>query len=172
MNFFHLNLFCVLSVLLSKITSFPFFRVFPVCSRFFSVISRNLKVMSEKSFVDFSVPPPYLDILPLPSIVHKTIPEDETPKRLITVGDVHGCFDELKELLEKCDYQDPDTKVLLVGDLVNKGPKSAEVVRFAKDNNFLCIRGNHDDFILAAIMNLIPDFKRTNAIKFIDELTR
>lgn len=122
--------------------------------------------MSEKSSV-----PSYLTSLPTPPIIHRQLTCNETPKRLIVVGDVHGCYDELKELLESCNYQDAQTQVLIVGDLINKGPKSAEVVRFAKNNNFLCIRGNHDDFILAAIFNLIPNLKQTDAIEFIKQLT-
>lgn len=37
-----------------------------------------------------------------------------------------------------------------MGDLVNKGPKSAETVRFAREHGFYAVRGNHDDSALAA----------------------
>jgi predicted phosphodiesterase len=125
--------------------------------------------MSEKMIVDCS--PPYMSTLPEPSVAHRILTPEETPKRLIVVGDLHGCLDELQELLINCNYQLPDTKVLIVGDVVNKGPKSAETLRFVKDNNFLCIRGNHDDFILATIMNLIPELKMTEGLKFINQLS-
>lgn len=48
--------------------------------------------------------------------------------------DVHGCFDELISLLDKCKYNKNKDKIVLVGDLVNKGPKSLEVLRYVKDS--------------------------------------
>jgi len=40
--------------------------------------------------------------------------------------------------------------VVLAGDLVNKGPKNAEGIRTAREEGFLAVRGNHDNFALAA----------------------
>ena len=73
------------------------------------------------------------------------------------IGDVHGCFDELTELLEKLGYQSsPDglwlppegRKLIFVGDLVDRGPKSPEVVQFVMDmtraGHALAVPGNHD----------------------------
>ena len=66
------------------------------------------------------------------------------------VGDVHGCLDEVHLLLAACAFA-PDRDVLIfVGDLVNKGPQSAEVVRFVRTTGALCVRGNHDDAALSA----------------------
>jgi hypothetical protein len=48
--------------------------------------------------------------------------------RMIVIGDVHGCLVELKSLLVKCGYVLGDF-LLLLGDLVGKGPNSADVVR-------------------------------------------
>ena len=78
----------------------------------------------------------------LPSIMHKVI--DGTYDRVIIVGDVHGCYDELMKLLDKVGYCGQDLLVL-VGDLVMKGPKSLEVVRFCAANNVLAVRGNVDE---------------------------
>jgi protein phosphatase len=81
------------------------------------------------------------------------------------IGDVHGCFDELKELLETLGYQifehdgfpfgkgyrvvpPDDRKILFVGDLIDRGPKTPEVLRLAMsvthDGVGLCVPGNHD----------------------------
>jgi Icc-related predicted phosphoesterase len=49
------------------------------------------------------------------------------PGRLLVVGDVHGCLDELQQLLQTVDYKQGSDNLVFVGDLVNKGPKSAEV---------------------------------------------
>lgn len=59
--------------------------------------------------------------------------------RLLLIGDIHGCLDELKAILKKAMYMPSNGDVVvLVGDLVCKGPASADVVRYCRDNNFLC----------------------------------
>lgn len=64
--------------------------------------------------------------------------------RTIVVGDIHGCFDELTELLEKAEVGEND-RVVSVGDLVAKGPKSREVLElFMTDPRFSTVMGNHD----------------------------
>ena len=64
--------------------------------------------------------------------------------RRIVVGDIHGCYDELMELLEKVGIGDDD-RVFSVGDLITKGPKSKEVLDlFMTDARFSTVIGNHD----------------------------
>lgn len=63
--------------------------------------------------------------------------------RVICIGDVHGCIDELCDLLREVKYKPGDT-VLFLGDLVAKGPNSTEVIRLAMDIGALSVRGNHD----------------------------
>ena len=85
------------------------------------------------------------------------------------IGDVHGCLDELKDLLARLDYvlteaTDPDgrptfavtppegRKAVFVGDLVDRGPDSPGVLRLimrmVEAGTALCVRGNHDDKLL------------------------
>jgi bis(5'-nucleosyl)-tetraphosphatase (symmetrical) len=69
--------------------------------------------------------------------------------RLLFVGDVHGMLDDLKTLLAKADYTPSrGDRVILVGDLINKGPESAGVVQHAIDINATTVRGNHEDKVL------------------------
>ena len=64
--------------------------------------------------------------------------------RTIVVGDIHGCYDELMALLEKVDLGASD-RVVSVGDLITKGPKSREVLQlFMTDGRFSTVIGNHD----------------------------
>ena len=64
--------------------------------------------------------------------------------RTIVVGDIHGCFDELIDLLEKCAFSEAD-RVVAVGDLITKGPKDREVLHlFMTDSRFTTVIGNHD----------------------------
>ncbi|QQR44306.1 metallophosphoesterase [Myxococcus xanthus] len=67
--------------------------------------------------------------------------------RTLFIGDVHGCAEELDALLTQCAWR-PDDRVVLVGDLVAKGPDSAGVVRRAREQGFLAVRGNHDAHVL------------------------
>ena len=64
--------------------------------------------------------------------------------RTIVIGDIHGCYDELTELLEKAEVGEKD-RVVSVGDLISKGPKSREVLElFMTDARFSSVMGNHD----------------------------
>lgn len=63
-----------------------------------------------------------------PRVWHAVLPASATGgRRVILVGDVHGCVEELRRLLRKCGYRRGEDIVVQVGDLVNKGPASAEV---------------------------------------------
>ena len=57
---------------------------------------------------------------PLPKFLHIELAM-ENVDRVIIIGDIHGCLEEFKLLLEKCSYNATSDAVVLVGDLVNKG---------------------------------------------------
>ena len=64
--------------------------------------------------------------------------------RTVVIGDIHGCFDELSDLLDLINLKRND-RVVAVGDLVVKGEKSREVLdRFIEDGRFSSVVGNHD----------------------------
>ena len=71
------------------------------------------------------------------------------PERTIIVGDIHGCLDELRELLATLRLSDTD-RLIAVGDLVGKGPDGAGVVRFFREGGHKSVLGNHDAKLLAA----------------------
>ncbi len=67
--------------------------------------------------------------------------------RVIVVGDVHGCINELKELIRRVEYHPGDLLVFL-GDLMCKGPDSHAVVTLARELGAVTVRGNHEYEVL------------------------
>ena len=84
------------------------------------------------------------------------------------IGDIHGCYDELVELLRKLGYEvetkdcdipvivsPDDRKVLFIGDYVDRGPKVVEVLRLVMEMHrngiAICVPGNHDVKLVRAL---------------------
>src|SRR5215471_6732986 len=67
--------------------------------------------------------------------------------RTVVIGDVHGCLDELLELVRRCGGA-RGARIVLVGDLVAKGPDSAGVVQWAREGGAQAVLGNHDAHVL------------------------
>lgn len=65
------------------------------------------------------------------------------PGRLIAVGDIHGCADEFEELLERLALG-RDDRLILLGDLVNRGPDTPRVLDLAREHATLSLLGNHE----------------------------
>lgn len=72
--------------------------------------------------------------------------------RRIFIGDIHGHYDGLIRLWELLAPQ-PDDQVYSVGDLIDRGPKSADVVDFIRQHASGCVRGNHEQLILDAFVD-------------------
>lgn len=94
-------------------------------------------------------------------IVRRPLPSDRRhdPGPFDLVGDVHGCRDELEELLGKLGYTDgvppAGRRALFLGDLVDRGPDTPGVLRrvmgMAARGHALCIPGNHDAKLVKAL---------------------
>ncbi len=63
--------------------------------------------------------------------------------RLIAIGDIHGCHQEFAELLSLLQLT-PIDRLILLGDLVNRGPDSHKVIELARANRAVSVVGNHE----------------------------
>lgn len=73
----------------------------------------------------------------------------KTPERgrVIVIGDIHGCIDELRMLLGRLDVRARDL-VIATGDLVRKGPRPDLCLRLFRDNGFRSVQGNNEQKLL------------------------
>ncbi|MCP1183728.1 metallophosphoesterase [Paenibacillus sp. 1781tsa1] len=75
--------------------------------------------------------------------------------RTIMISDIHGCIDPFNQLLHDIDYNPQNDQLILLGDYVDRGPNSKEVVnkvvKLVHEHHAIALRGNHDqrlvDFI-------------------------
>jgi bis(5'-nucleosyl)-tetraphosphatase (symmetrical) len=67
------------------------------------------------------------------------------------IGDVQGCFRTLEQLVRRLGFDPAEDRIVLVGDLVNRGPRSAEVLRWAVSlgDRVEAVLGNHDLHLIA-----------------------
>lgn len=84
------------------------------------------------------------------------------------IGDVQGCYTQLRELLDKIGYRDDRDKLWFAGDIVNRGPESLRTLRFIKSlgENAITVLGNHDLHLLAIANGRGKQNKKTHLMIF------
>ena len=83
------------------------------------------------------------------------------------IGDIQGCYDPFRRLLDAINFEPGRDTLWLVGDLVNRGPKSLKTVRFVKKlgNAAITVLGNHDLHLLALSAGAVRHGKRFGALE-------
>jgi bis(5'-nucleosyl)-tetraphosphatase (symmetrical) len=79
---------------------------------------------------------------------------EELPLATYAIGDIQGCYDTLTRLLGRIRFTPGVDRILLVGDLVNRGPKSLDVLRWAKTHagSVETVLGNHDLHLIGRLL--------------------
>ena len=74
------------------------------------------------------------------------------------IGDIQGCYDSFRRLLDQCRFDPACDQLWLVGDLVNRGPQSLETLRFVRSlgKSAVTVLGNHDLYLLMVAAGAVP----------------
>ena len=80
------------------------------------------------------------------------------------IGDIQGCYKEFKKLLKEINFDKKKDTLWLVGDLVNRGPKSFDVIKYVMDldSKAITVLGNHDLHLIAAYYKINPWAHKNN----------
>jgi len=140
-----------------------------------STMSNNDQGQSSNYTGGVSRRPYFKDVIQVKTLEKELLPgkkkEGEHARRLVIVGDVHGCKLERKSaltsmcyaeadcvvvaLLDKVDFKPWHDHLILVGDMIAKGPSSQGVIDLTRSLRASCVRGNHEDQLLIANAHLL-----------------
>ncbi|KAL8952047.1 MAG: hypothetical protein Q9222_001999 [Ikaeria aurantiellina] len=112
------------------------------------------KLRTGAAWYGLNMRPTFTDMTQVGEVHRSQLPQGVGEKRLVFIGDVHGCYEELSSLLAEVKYNNQTDHIIFAGDLISKGPASPDVVNFALAQQASCVRGNHEDRILLAYRDL------------------
>ncbi|KAI4110812.1 MAG: hypothetical protein LQ339_001088 [Xanthoria mediterranea] len=114
----------------------------------------NKQLGKGAAYYGLNVRPAFRDMIQLQTWDTSLLSLEHGAKRLIFIGDVHGCHDELVTLLAQARYNNHTDQLVFMGNLVSKGPASPAVVDFAIEEQASCVRGDHEDRMMLAYRDL------------------
>lgn len=82
--------------------------------------------------------------------------------RRCVISDIHGCYDEFNALLEQVHYDPSQDELILLGDYVDRGPKSKQVIeqimKLRQENQIVILKGNHDAMMVKALTHDVEEY--------------
>ena len=96
-------------------------------------------------------------IMSVPPVVY--FPKNTTGRDFV-IGDIHGCYSAVRSLLNHVNFRPSADRVFSVGDLIDRGPHSVEVLELTKQSWFFACRGNHEQMLIDHLRN--PDVVPAN----------
>jgi len=109
--------------------------------------------------------PLFSDMIHMKTLDERHIPGKHDKKdaaRLIFVGDIHGCKEELQALLKMVQFDPKKDHLITTGDMIAKGPDSLGTVDLLREIGASCVRGNNEDRILLLAHDLNSSILRHN----------
>ena len=89
----------------------------------------------------------------------------EIMRKTFVIGDIHGCFQEFLNLLEKINYNKQDIRLILTGDLINRGPRSLDALEWVRREAAETVKGNHEHAFAEAVLKGRPLSPSLNRLK-------
>lgn len=88
----------------------------------------------------------------------------------LVIGDIHGCYQSFRKILKKSKFKEAKDQLWLTGDLVNRGPESADVIRHLMDlgDRVHTVLGNHDLHLLAIAAGAASPKRKDNSHQLLD----
>lgn len=86
----------------------------------------------------------------IPGCMYRKIDPDDW-RRIFLVGDLHGCYDQLLDKLEKFAFDTDCDLLISVGDLIDRGKQNLECLGLLGQKWFCAVRGNHEQMAMEAV---------------------
>jgi len=88
-------------------------------------------------------------------------------KKIFVVGDIHGCLEMLKRLIDKIEWDPANDRLIFIGDYIDRGENSKGVIDYIlklKENTSLiqCLIGNHEQMFLDYLSGVDPESSLLN----------
>ena len=89
------------------------------------------------------------------AVWHEHFHKNETGRDFV-IGDLHGCYNLLKDGLEAVDFCPGYDRLFSVGDLIDRGEQNMECLGLYQEDWFHGVFGNHEDMMLSTVLGDVP----------------